>query len=648
MTPLLRWARAIAAGAWRLALLAVVVPTIVAPAAGAQLDRLRKIRGEVKMPSAALAKWFGGEPPLTTSLDAAMNSAVPPLDGFQPASFTPLDEMPLAPGGTFYLVPGAYALEVESYCLQPGTRGAQQGDGYLYAELTGPKANLIRNILNRAPDHPLVPQTEIQKLLWGILARARVDKMPAAIKATAAVMLTRRELLDLSSFGVPAVSDAIRQQALKGVPAATRQILEAEDDIRRLLGAAEPRFEDLERIAVLAGAPAPGGEVIPDGRWSYHPGGFFIRFYAINRYSRTRIEVYYPASFQIERDARGRITSVNIPAAGGAGLDEDAGSPWRLASAWSRPRRSVQGGGLKPFEPGGGSGTAPGARQRSGSSARPSKAKDNAADRAQRATDAMSTASKLLGPLSGGLGGGGAPNFMAGELLKRNFEAAQSINSALGGDPGTDHDAGSAFAGIGWGSPSSGARADYTVLSAPIDVAFPPVTASEGVTRTRAAAITAMVRSTYRLAAALQSIALARRRLVAAHEAASIEWERRQAQAVIYLKHDAGGLMLQLADAIETVESLPAPEPGATLLTADQVRATQRRLQDGGLPEALAIITALGGTAADLAQYRSALLGLDPTATAAQAPAAMRQLHAGLTDYGRLWLSVPAVGAPWR
>ncbi len=649
------------AGAIRLALLAAMIATTLAPAAGAQLDRLRKLRGDVKLPSAAISKWFGGDPPLTTSLDEAMNSSVPSLDGFQPSGFTPLDEMPLAPGGTFYLAPGAYTFEAETYCLQPGTMGAQRGDGYLYAELTGPKADLIRNILNRASDHPLVPQTEIQKLLWGILARARVDKMPTAIKATAAIMLTPRELLELSSFGVPAVSDAIRQQVLKNVPASTRQLLEAEDDIRRLMNAAEPRFEDLERVAVLAGAPAPGGEVIPEGRWSYHPNGYFIRYYAINRYSKTRIEIYYPASFQIERDGRGRITSVKVPTAGGAGPGEDAGSPWQLATVRSRPSRLVQIGGLKPFQPGGGGSAAPHGRQRGGASSRSSSSNNNAANQAQQVTNAMSVAAKLLGPLTGGLGGGGLPNFMTGQLLNQNFQNAQTISNALGGDPGSsqDHDAGSAFAGVGWGPPLAGTlttagprrgrAADYTVLSAPVDVTFPPVTSSNGVTGTRAAGINAMLRSSYRLAATLQSIGLARRRFVAAHQAGSAEWERLQAQAVIHLKHEAGRLMVQLADDIESVQSLPGPAAETAIVTADQVRATQRRLGSEGIPaEAATLVKTLGGSEADLARYRSDLLGLDPAATAAQVPAAMRQLQAALVQYGRHWLAVPAVVAPWR
>ncbi|MFN0179044.1 MAG: hypothetical protein ACKVZ0_09605 [Gemmatimonadales bacterium] len=637
---------------------AFVIATTFASAAVAQLDRLRKLRGEVKLPSAAISKWFGGDPPLTTSLDDAMNNAVTPLDGFQPATFTPLEEMPLAPGGTFYLAPGAYTFEAETYCLQPGTMGAQRGDGYLYAELTGPKAGLIRNILNRASDHPLVPQTEIQKLLWGILARARVDKMPTAIKATAAEMLTPRELVELSSFGVPAVSDAVRQQVLKGVPAATRQLLEAEDDIRRLMSAAEPRFEDLERVAVLAGAPDPGGEVIPEGRWSYHPNGYFIRYYAITRYSKTRIEIYYPESFQIERDDRGRINSVKLPTAGGTGPAGDAGSPWQLATLRSRPHRSVQIGGLKPYQPGGGGSAAPHGRQRGGASGR--SANNNAASQAQQVTSAMSKAAALLGPLTGGLGGGGLPNFMTGQLLNQNFQNAQTISNALGGDPGSspDHDAGSAFTGVGWGTPSPGAlwpagprrgRADYTVLSAPIDVTFPPVAPSDGVTGTRAAGINAMLRSSYRLTATLQSIGLARRRFVAAHQAGSIEWERLQAQAVIHLKHEAGRLMVQLANDIESVQSLPGPAAEAAVVTADQVRATQRRLGSEGIPaEAATIVEALGGSDADLARYRSALLGLDPAATAAQVPAALRQLQAALVQYGRRWLAVPTVVAPWR
>ena len=64
------------------------------------------------------------------------------------------------------------------------------------------------------------------------------------------------------------------------MPEPARQIFEAEHELRRLLGSASATYADFEKVAVRTGAmpESEAGFIIPMGRWSYHPNGFFIRY----------------------------------------------------------------------------------------------------------------------------------------------------------------------------------------------------------------------------------------------------------------------------------------------------------------------------------------------------------------------------------
>ena len=59
---------------------------------------------------------------------------------------------------------------------------------------------------------------------------------------------------------------------------------------------------------MLGGDPTPdsASRKIPEGRWSYHPGGYFIRFFP-SGYSRTEVQVYVPEPMTIVRDNADRI-----------------------------------------------------------------------------------------------------------------------------------------------------------------------------------------------------------------------------------------------------------------------------------------------------------------------------------------------------
>ena len=315
---------------------AALLIAVVSPTVRAQMDAIRRARAEVagKLPS--VSSLFGDKPPLSTSIDDALDG-VPQLDGFEPAEFSPMEEMPRGTTGRFFLAPGAYTFDAEGFCLKAGTYGPTRGNGYLYAEFKGPKANVIRNILLRAYDHPSLSRADIQMLLWSILIQAKYDTWPPGVKSTAKAMLTQAELREVGSNGLDAVPEELKKRVLGSTPAPLRRVLEAENEMRRMLSGPNAAFEDLERVAVLAGEP-PASElldVVREGRWSYHPNGYFIRFHK-DYYSLTRIQIYYPASFRIERDAKGRIISVTT-ADGRRAQHSGGASPAARteASAWS-------------------------------------------------------------------------------------------------------------------------------------------------------------------------------------------------------------------------------------------------------------------------------------------------------------------------
>src|SRR5687767_3801719 len=150
----------------------------------AQIDALRRVRDAARSSATELDALFGKEPPLTTSIDDARDG-VPSLDGFEPASYSPMADMPWGQDGTIILFPGTYSLVSVGYCLKPGTYGPQSGDGYLYTEWKGPKAELIKRILQRHPDNRDIPRVDVQMLLWAILTRADVSKLGPAAQAAA-------------------------------------------------------------------------------------------------------------------------------------------------------------------------------------------------------------------------------------------------------------------------------------------------------------------------------------------------------------------------------------------------------------------------------------------------------------------------------
>jgi hypothetical protein len=241
------------------------------------------------------ANLLEGKPPITTSLpDAKWADAG--KDGFTPREAKrSLLTLQRTPNGGFVLQPGYYEMHTQSYCLKAGTHGPGGGDGYLFAPTAGPAEDAVMTILRNSVNHPEIKQHDIQTLLWAIIARAKFEDLSTEHKATAARLLTPRQLATLNRGALDMIPRPMLNAALDRVPSGVRQVFEAEAQLRQMLTNPGTSFAELERVAVLSGmAPlGEGSQAVPSGRWSQHPDGYFVR-YLPQSYSHTLVEIWVP------------------------------------------------------------------------------------------------------------------------------------------------------------------------------------------------------------------------------------------------------------------------------------------------------------------------------------------------------------------
>lgn len=233
--------------------------------------------------------------PITTSLTDAV-WAVDSLDNFTPREAKrSLMTLQRTPNSGFVLQPGYYEFHDQSYCLKAGTHGPGGGDGYLYAPPLGPQEEVVMAIVRNSVSHPAIDQHDIQLLLWSIIARAKFDDLQTKLKAVAALLLTPKQLLQLNGGAMGLIPDALMQKGMDGLPTGVKTVLEAENKLRGMLTSANSSYEEMERIAVLAGL-APKGEgskEVPSGRWSHHPDGYYVRYLPYS-YTNTIVNIWIP------------------------------------------------------------------------------------------------------------------------------------------------------------------------------------------------------------------------------------------------------------------------------------------------------------------------------------------------------------------
>ena len=218
-----------------------------------------------------------------------------------------MKRLPRTSTGSFILQPGLWEGTFESYCLRPATWAPGAGDGYLWARMKGARANAIGAILRGSVAHPNVPRGDIQMLLWAILSRTRVSDMPPKLQAAARVLLPASEISAVNANGYQVLDAASRTQLFRDISGPLRQVLDIESDLLYQFSRGNANYEQIEKIAILAGAPpAENRNEIKRGQWSRHPGGYFIRYYP-NSFAEMRMQVLVPAKARVVRDRLNRI-----------------------------------------------------------------------------------------------------------------------------------------------------------------------------------------------------------------------------------------------------------------------------------------------------------------------------------------------------
>lgn len=279
------------------------------------LAQVPKVKLKIPKMIPGLETILKSKPPLTTGISDAVTE-VPFLDDFNPEFTRSMSLLPRTSEGSFVLEkPGNYIFEFQSYCLKAGTYAPGEdrgGRGYLYAPLKGPQSDIIGNILKNAYLHPEIPQKDIQVLLWAVISRTKIKNMPPKMKRTAALLLTPKELYRINGGALGLIPEELINKAFADLPTSVRRVMEAEAHLRSMLTRASASYEELERVAVLQGEPPfeEGDREVPNGRWSFHPDGFFIRYFPCG-YPQMLIELNLPESIQVEHDAQGRITSIS-------------------------------------------------------------------------------------------------------------------------------------------------------------------------------------------------------------------------------------------------------------------------------------------------------------------------------------------------
>ena len=289
---------------------AVLTLVLVAALPVVAVAQLPRDLGAIARKVPSLGGLLKGTPPLSTDFDDTIGQQ-PILDRKettrQPRSMRSLARKG---NGAFILQPGLWEQTLQSYCLRAGTYAPGQGDGYLYAPAKGSRAAAIRAILAASVNHPEIVQSDIQMLLWAVLSRVNVSKMPPKMQAVARVLLPASEIRAIDADALEVIGAAERTRLFRGLPAPIRKVLEVESDLRYRFYRANVNYAEIERIAVLSGvAPEDNANKIRRGQWSRHPGGYYIRYFP-DSFTKTRVQILVPGRVVVTRDRLNRIISI--------------------------------------------------------------------------------------------------------------------------------------------------------------------------------------------------------------------------------------------------------------------------------------------------------------------------------------------------
>lgn len=192
----------------------------------------------------------------------------------------------------YVLTPGYYEIELKSFCLKAGTYAPSKGDGYLYAPLKGPKEELVSKLVKNWYNHSEIEQTDVQALLWAIIAKASFKNLDTKLQLVAAKLLSSKDILALNKMGLDFVPSGVMSDLKSNLPKPVQLALEAENKIRQLFSSSSYSYSELEKYAMLAGFNKEKSS-IAYGTWGLHPSGFWVSYHP-SGYSHMKVRIYVP------------------------------------------------------------------------------------------------------------------------------------------------------------------------------------------------------------------------------------------------------------------------------------------------------------------------------------------------------------------
>lgn len=228
---------------------------------------------------------------ITTNFKDCDKSSIKDPDFGKDAKYTTLCTADFTEKG-FVLKPGYYELKLKSFCLKAGTYAPSKGDGYLYAPLKGPKEEIVDKLVKNWANHPEIKQSDVQALLWAIIAKANFKNLGPELQLVASKLLTPKDLLALSKMGLDFIPQSMMSDVKNSLPKSVQMVLEAENKIRQAFNSSSYSYSELEKYAMLAGINSEKSE-IEYGTWGLHPNGFWIS-YRPSGYSHMTVRIYVP------------------------------------------------------------------------------------------------------------------------------------------------------------------------------------------------------------------------------------------------------------------------------------------------------------------------------------------------------------------
>ncbi len=233
---------------------------------------------------------------ITTNFKDCDKSSIKDPDFGKDAKYTTLCTADFTEKG-YVLKPGYYELKLKSFCLKAGTYAPSKGDGYLYAPLKGPKEEIVDKLVKNWANHPEIKQSDVQALLWAIIAKANFKNLGPELQLVASKLLTPKDLLALSKMGLDFIPQSMMSDVKNSLPKSVQMVLDAENKIRQAFNSSSYSYTELEKYAMLAGINSEKSE-IEYGTWGLHPNGFWIS-YRPSGYSHMTVRIYVPDTLKI-------------------------------------------------------------------------------------------------------------------------------------------------------------------------------------------------------------------------------------------------------------------------------------------------------------------------------------------------------------